>query len=282
MPLTDKGKKLKKKFKEQYGKKKGESVFYAMENSKKLKGVVKAYVGKAIKKPKGYRGGGMDMGSPASQKKSAAMASSSGNVGKGPDRGNGGVNIPKAPKPIFLPQGGGRNPMAQFTTLPPGYKTSPEASKALTKQRKKTRAELSPSTTFRVKAGATLAGALLNTIIPGSGIFFGQKILRDADKTPYWARDRIKKENQARAAAEQKKRWEDKSKPSKQEPINLTPVSPTKPIDPTVVSPEDNFFTFVAYSVGGLSGGVKYGIPPKKGPNSQVPPVKMKKGGYKK
>jgi len=303
MPLTDKGKKLKKKFKEQYGSKKGESVFYAMENSGKLKGVVKAYVGKAVKqpsetkkefsmrhayhtpfmkKPKGYRGGGMDMGSPASQKKSAAMASSSGNVGKGPDRGNGGVNIPTAPKPIFLPQGGGRNPMAQFTTLPPGYKTSPEASKALTKQRKKTRAELSPSTTFRVKAGATLAGALLNTIIPGSGIFFGQKILRDADKTPYWARDRIKKENQARAAAEQKKRWEDKSKPSKQETINLTPISTTKPIDPTVVSPKDNFFTFVAYSVGGLSGGIKYGPPPKKGPNSQVPPVKMKKGGYKK
>ena len=23
-------------------------------------------------------------------------------------------------------------------------------------------------------------------------------------------------------------------------------------------------------------------VPPKKGPNSQVPPVKMKKGGYKK
>ena len=41
MPLTAKGKKLKAKFKEQYGNKKGESVFYAMENSGKLKGVKK-------------------------------------------------------------------------------------------------------------------------------------------------------------------------------------------------------------------------------------------------
>ena len=42
MPLTEKGKKLKKKFREQYGKKKGDSVFYAMENSGKLKKVIKA------------------------------------------------------------------------------------------------------------------------------------------------------------------------------------------------------------------------------------------------
>ena len=43
MPLTAKGKKLKNKFKEQYGKKKGESVFYAMENSGKLKKVIKKF-----------------------------------------------------------------------------------------------------------------------------------------------------------------------------------------------------------------------------------------------
>ena len=47
MPLTTKGKKLKSKFREQYGKKKGDSVFYAMENSGKLKKVVKARVGAA-------------------------------------------------------------------------------------------------------------------------------------------------------------------------------------------------------------------------------------------
>jgi hypothetical protein len=56
----------------------------------------------------------------------------------------------------------------------------------------------------------------------------------------------------------------------------------TKPIDPLLIKPKENFFNFVAYKVGGLSGGVSYGPPPKKGPNPNVPPVKMKKGGYKK
>ena len=46
MPLTAKGKKLKKKFREQYGNKKGDSIFYAMENSGKLKKVIKARGGK--------------------------------------------------------------------------------------------------------------------------------------------------------------------------------------------------------------------------------------------
>ncbi len=59
-------------------------------------------------------------------------------------------------------------------------------------------------------------------------------------------------------------------------------IAATKPVDQTLVSPKDNFFNFVSYKVGGLSGGVSYGPPPKKGPNSQVPPVKMKRGGYKK
>jgi hypothetical protein len=41
MPLNKKGKKIKKSMVKQYGKKKGEAVFYAMENSGKLKGVKK-------------------------------------------------------------------------------------------------------------------------------------------------------------------------------------------------------------------------------------------------
>ena len=62
----------------------------------------------------------------------------------------------------------------------------------------------------------------------------------------------------------------------------ITPIQATKPIDPLLIKPKDNFFNFVAYKVGGLSGGVSYGPPPKRGPNPQVPPVKMKRGGYKK
>ena len=41
MPLNKKGKKIKKAMVKQYGKKKGQSVFYAMKNSGKLKGVKK-------------------------------------------------------------------------------------------------------------------------------------------------------------------------------------------------------------------------------------------------
>ena len=41
MPLNKKGKKIKKAMVKQYGKKKGQSVFYAMENFGKLKGVKK-------------------------------------------------------------------------------------------------------------------------------------------------------------------------------------------------------------------------------------------------
>ena len=38
MPLNKKGKKIKKAMEKQYGKKKGQAVFYAMENSGKLIG----------------------------------------------------------------------------------------------------------------------------------------------------------------------------------------------------------------------------------------------------
>ena len=41
MPLTDKGKKIKRAMKEKYGPKKGEKVFYASENKGTIKGVHK-------------------------------------------------------------------------------------------------------------------------------------------------------------------------------------------------------------------------------------------------
>lgn len=41
MPLTKKGKKVKKSFEKEYGKEKGEKVFYATENKRKMKGLVK-------------------------------------------------------------------------------------------------------------------------------------------------------------------------------------------------------------------------------------------------
>lgn len=41
MPLTEKGKKMMSAMKKEYGKKKGESVFYATVKKKKLKGMEK-------------------------------------------------------------------------------------------------------------------------------------------------------------------------------------------------------------------------------------------------
>lgn len=41
MPLTKKGEKIKKAMETQYGKKKGERVFYAAENKGSIKGVAK-------------------------------------------------------------------------------------------------------------------------------------------------------------------------------------------------------------------------------------------------
>ena len=41
MPLNKKGKKIKTSMTKRYGKKNGEAIFYAMENSGKLKGVKK-------------------------------------------------------------------------------------------------------------------------------------------------------------------------------------------------------------------------------------------------
>jgi hypothetical protein len=49
MPLNKKGKEIMKNMKKEYGEKKGEAVFYAMENSGKLKGVKKAKYGKMMK-----------------------------------------------------------------------------------------------------------------------------------------------------------------------------------------------------------------------------------------
>ena len=69
MPLNKKGKKIKRAMVKQYGKKKGESVFYAMENSGKLKKVLKAK-------------GGMD----ASQADFGGGSTTSGGNGRDPSK----------------------------------------------------------------------------------------------------------------------------------------------------------------------------------------------------
>lgn len=187
-----------KSMKDQYGSKRGEQVFYASVNKGNIKGVEKMKnggLGKRSGPPpkKGPDSQGMKLkvpgfftGAQADTKRGQAMSPGTSSTG--------------------APRGGGRNPSAQFSDSTP---ISPQARQALTKQRKTTRAEISPSTTFRVRAGATIAGALANTMLPGSGTFVSQKILSDADKNPYWRRDDIRKQKEETDLASQIGRRED-------------------------------------------------------------------------
>ena len=217
MPLTAKGKKLKKKFREQYGDKKGDSIFYAMENSGKLKKVIKA------------RGG-----------KDASQA----DFGGGSKSGG----------------GNGRDPSKQYTTK---TDLTPEQEKTLQKQQKRARERISPSTSLLGKA-ITYGSALAFGVPPGltkraidySPLAFGVP-------GPTTTKDKSRRDREDGGRIKRA----------------ITPIEATKPVDKSLVNEKDNFFNFVAYKVGGLSGGVSYGPPPKRGPNSQVPPVKLKKGG---
>ena len=159
-------------------------------------------------------------------------------------------------------RGRGRDPSAQFSD---NKNLTQKNRDALSTQRKGARAAISPSTT----TGNQIAGAVMNAIIPFSGTLYKKSI--DSKAMGY---GRTKKKTVM--APPTNNGGNDRG----QNPI--TPIVANKPIDPLLIKPKENFFNFVAYNVGGLSGGVRYGPPPKRGPNSQVPPVKMKKGGYKK
>jgi len=256
MPLTPRGKKIMKSMKEQYGKKKGEQVFYATKNKGKLKGVEKAYLGKAVrqptetkkefemrhayhkpfmKKPKGFRGGDAAK-SDAASGRSAGRADPS----QGVDRSAVGAG-------------------SQYSRN--------KAEAALAAQRKQTIKQLTPPS-------QTLAGQALKYGLMFSGVPFAGTLTSKMIDRPYWSRSSKKTTKDTTP--------KDRDGPQQIIQPVVTPVQATKPVDTDLISPKDNFFNFVAYKTGGLSGGVRYGPPPKRGPNSQVPPVKMKKGGYKK
>ena len=224
MPLTAKGKKLKAKFREQYGKKKGDTVFYAMENSGKLKKVIKAK-------------GGKD----ASQDDFGGGTKSSTSGG-----------------------GQGRDPSKQYQT-----KTvlSPQAIKNLKAQTKGARASITPSTTLTNQAIA----AGMNLVVPFSGYAYKNYIdERAMGFTPKTKTKSLFGNTKGNGNG-----------PKKIKQQKIQPIEATKPVDESLIKPKDNFFNFISYKVGGLSGGVSYGPPPKRGPNPQVPPVKFKKGGVK-
>jgi len=237
MPLTAKGKKLKKKFEEQYGKKKGQSVFYAMENSGKLKKVVKAR-------------GGKDMGTVAGDTRPARDDKA---IAERMAKTQLAADLKKSRDVPFKP------PLSKTQSLAVGL-VVPFLGTGINlaaKQQYKSRQK------FAKKQG------LYRDVYKTTG-----KVLQP--NAPI-GKDYLKQAGFGKSKVAPFVGGNDNNTTSP-----IIPVSTTKPVDTDLISPKDNFFNFVAYKTGGLSGGVRYGPPPKRGPNSQVPPVKMKKGGYKK
>ena len=243
MPLNKKGRKIKKAMTKQYGKKKGEKVFYAMENSGKLRKVTKAR-------------GGKDMGTVAGTTRAArddrAIADRMAKTQQAAD-------LKKSKDVPFKPPLSTAQSLAAGLVVPFLGTGINFAAKQQYKSRQK----------FAKKQG------LYRDVYKTTG-----KVLQP--NAPV-GKDYLK----AAGFGKRPEMKQDRDGPPILPPVipvstTIIPVSTTKPVDENLVKPKDNFFNFVAYKVGGLSGGVRYGPPPKRGPNSQVPPVKMKKGGYKK
>ena len=150
----------------------------------------------------------------------------------------------------------GRDPSAQFEGP---QSLTIKNKQALAAQRKATRSVISPSTTTANKIIALAAGL----VVPGGGFLYKKAI---DSNTPFAPKRKTKKPITKIGNGNQ----------NNNPPIiaSALPTTPTKPIDPLLIKPKDNFFNFRAYN----SGGVSSGPPPKRGPNPQVPPIKMKKG----
>ena len=197
-----------------------------------------------IKKPKGYRGGDAAKSDRASGR-SAGRADERGSV----DRSAVGAG-------------------SQFAKN--------QAKLNLEIQRKKAIQTISPSTTF--------TGQALKYGLMFSGVPFSKKItesLLDTGSSMGYGKNKISRTTNKNIVNQGSTKFTNNGGDSRSSIPPIVPITATKPIDQSLISPKDNFFNFKAYNVGGLSGGVRYGPPPKSGPNSQVPPIKLKRGSKK-
>ena len=209
MPLNERGQKLRDKFRGQYGKKKGDSVFYAMENSGKLKGILKAKGGADASKD--------DFKTPSSSPFSAGYSGAKSAVQTGRVSSNGG-NV------------GGNNQKSVSTKKSFGVPI------------------IGPIT-----AGINLVQNLMNR--PKKHPFSANTIKQTKPKPPM---------TMGNDGPPQIQKCPDGTMP----PCKTETITANKPNTPNFLS------EFKAYN----SGGVSYGPPPKRGPNPQVPPVKMREG----
>ena len=229
MPLTKKGKKIKKSFKKQYGKD-ADKVFYASANKGTLKGVIKK-----------SKGGGFDYEGDAygttpsasfSQVDTGDLGSESANVAA--NRKATGQGDSSAPKNISTSTSAinlvGK---AIFDVTGMGYAidTVKNIGKNIKNQQKLT----------QQKKVDVLGGEMLTT-----------KGMRRPYAPPPIS---------------------DNGGSDPIQPILKKPIGTAKKAVETFDA--SKFFPFKAYK----SGGVRFGPPPKRGPNPIVPPVKMKTGG---
>ena len=206
MPLNERGQKLRDKFRGQYGKKKGDSVFYAMENSGKLKKVLKARGGKDASED----------------------------------------NF-KTPSSSFDYEGDAYGTKS-VTTYGGGNNQNNNNQKSVS-----TKKSLSVPIIGPITAGINLVQNLLNK--PKKHPFSANTIKQTKPKPPMTI---------GNDGPPQIKKCPDGTMP----PCKTQTIVANKPNTPNFLS------EFKAYN----SGGISYGPPPKRGPNPQVPPVKMKNG----
>ncbi|QGZ17661.1 hypothetical protein HTVC023P_gp32 [Pelagibacter phage HTVC023P] len=212
MPLNERGQRLRHKFRGQYGKKKGDSVFYAMENSGKLKKVLKAAGGKDASKD--------DFKTPSSMSSvTTNNPFSSGNQGatKTSSNINNNTNTGNNQKSVS------------------------------------TKKSFSVPIIGPITAGINLVQNLMNR--PKKHPFSANTIKQTKTKPPM---------PMGNDGPPQIQKCPDGTMP----PCKTQTITPNKPNTPNFLS------GFKAYN----SGGVSYGPPPKRGPNPQVPPVKMRNG----
>jgi len=250
MPLNEKGKKIMKAMKKQYGAKEGQKVFYAMENSGKLKKVIKA------------RGGmdARDYGKKSTSKADFSAVSKGSVYAKNVDaaRGNGGVNN-KNKKDGKISGVTILGPTTLAVGLAKKFVFDP-----LTKRRRLQKAKgesfFGKPKTFPVtKDYYKLTGEPIDVMSKKGEDYLTKVGLINKPKT-------IKPTTTVGGEGGPIKRCPDGSMPPCKNK-NIGPIIPTKP--------ENNFLKdFQAYN----SGGVSSGPPPRRGPNPQVPPIKMKSG----
>ena len=229
MPLTKKGKKIKKSFKKQYGKD-ADKVFYAFANKGTLKGVIKK-----------SKGGGFDYEGDAY----------------------------------------GTTPSASYSQVDTGDLGSESANVAANRKATGQGDSSAPKNISTSTSAINLAG---KAIFDVSGLGYAISTVKNIGKN-IKNQQKLTQQKKVDVLGGEMLTTKGMNRPYAPPPTSdnggSSPIQPIlkKPIGKAKKAVEtfdaSKFFPFKAYK----SGGVRFGPPPKRGPNPLVPPVKMKTGG---